>query len=94
MEELRGKLRDANKKLTPLKAVKQEFAQKQAALIAAHEIYEKLAPAEVEVDRAEELCAAKLSTPDIQDDVLLAVEKAPIGNPQTRTLKVRPTVIV
>jgi len=76
MEELRGKLRDANKKLTPLKAVKQEFAQKQAALIAAHEIYEKLAPAEVEVDRAEELCAAKLSTPDIQDDVLLAVEKA------------------
>mmetsp|Transcript_22477 Transcript_22477/g.40102 ORF Transcript_22477/g.40102 Transcript_22477/m.40102 type:complete len:2032 (-) Transcript_22477:157-6252(-) len=51
---LQSQLQEAQTKLNPLKTVRQDFVQRTAAQKAVHEILEKLSPAEVDVDRAEE----------------------------------------
>lgn len=52
--KLQVQLQAAQTKLNPLKAVRQEFLQRTAAQKMVQEVLEKLSPAEVDVDRAEE----------------------------------------
>lgn len=54
--KLQTQLQEANNKLTPLKTVRQDFQQKAQAQKVVEEILERLTPAELEVDRAEEAC--------------------------------------
>lgn len=55
--QLQAALQEAQNKLNPLKNVRQEFVQRTAAQKIVQEILEKLSPAEVDVDRAEEATA-------------------------------------
>jgi len=52
--QLQAQLQEAQQKLNPLKNVRQEFVQRTAAQKIMQEVLEKLSPAEVDVDRAEE----------------------------------------
>jgi len=52
--QLQTQLQEAQQKLNPLKTVRQDFVQRTAAQKAVQEILEKLSPAEVDVDRAQE----------------------------------------
>eukprot|EP00439_Symbiodinium_sp_Y106_P045970 s20_g5.t2 len=51
---LQAQLQEAQGKLNPLKNVRQDFVQRTAAQKVVQEVLEKLSPAEVDVDRAEE----------------------------------------
>lgn len=61
MAKIRERLRVANMKLGPLLNAKQEFRQRATAQRLSIEVLCVLAPAEVEIDRAEETCAPILA---------------------------------
>mmetsp|Transcript_106074 Transcript_106074/g.265691 ORF Transcript_106074/g.265691 Transcript_106074/m.265691 type:complete len:1391 (+) Transcript_106074:3-4175(+) len=54
LTKLQVQLQEAQNKLNPLKNVRQEFAQRQAAQRVVAEVLERLTPAEVDCDKAEE----------------------------------------
>eukprot|EP00928_Gymnodinium_smaydae_P033903 TRINITY_DN2414_c3_g1_i1.p1 TRINITY_DN2414_c3_g1~~TRINITY_DN2414_c3_g1_i1.p1 ORF type:complete len:2011 (-),score=734.13 TRINITY_DN2414_c3_g1_i1:159-5468(-) len=57
LTKLQNQLQEAQNKLNPIKNAKQDFVQRAAAQKLSEEVLEKLTPAELEVDRAEEAAA-------------------------------------
>jgi len=73
--KMQTQLQEAMTKLSPLKNVRQDFANRMAAQKMAQEILEKLTPAEVDVDRAEEVTAL-LSGDSLSKELLKQAEQA------------------
>lgn len=80
LSKLQNQLQEAQTKLNPLKSVRSDFAQKSAAQQLVTETLEKLTPAEVEVDRAEEatlmLNGETAMTKELMQQAEQAVSKA------------------
>mmetsp|Transcript_35599 Transcript_35599/g.94158 ORF Transcript_35599/g.94158 Transcript_35599/m.94158 type:complete len:1976 (+) Transcript_35599:140-6067(+) len=77
-EQLRGLLsllQECQNKLNPLKNVRQDFVQRTAAKKLVEEILEKLSPAEVDVDRAEE-AAMLLSSETMNKETIQQASQA------------------
>merc|ERR1712110_7849 len=78
MEEL-GKLLQllqvAQTKLTPLKTARQDFIQRAAAKKLVEELKVRLAPAEVDVDKAEEATMLMLADDTVTKDMLEKTDK-------------------
>eukprot|EP00930_Biecheleria_cincta_P023470 TRINITY_DN1695_c0_g4_i1.p1 TRINITY_DN1695_c0_g4~~TRINITY_DN1695_c0_g4_i1.p1 ORF type:complete len:2021 (+),score=568.23 TRINITY_DN1695_c0_g4_i1:448-6063(+) len=77
--QLQSQLQEAQSKLNPLKNVRQEYVQRTAARKVVQEVLEKLSPAEVDVDRAEEATAvlsAEVSSKEAMQQAQQAVTKA------------------
>mmetsp|Transcript_122013 Transcript_122013/g.304481 ORF Transcript_122013/g.304481 Transcript_122013/m.304481 type:complete len:1901 (-) Transcript_122013:56-5758(-) len=79
LTKLQMQLQEAQNKLNPLKTVRQDFEQRQTAQQIVAEVMEKLTPAEVECDKAEEatlLLAGEGSTKEMMSQADAAVQKA------------------
>eukprot|EP00930_Biecheleria_cincta_P023467 TRINITY_DN1695_c0_g1_i1.p1 TRINITY_DN1695_c0_g1~~TRINITY_DN1695_c0_g1_i1.p1 ORF type:complete len:2092 (+),score=696.54 TRINITY_DN1695_c0_g1_i1:73-6276(+) len=77
--QLQAQLQEAQNKLNPLKNVRQDFNQRVLAQKIVQEILEKLSPAEVDVDRAEEATAAmkaESGNQELMQQATTAVTKA------------------
>mmetsp|Transcript_38101 Transcript_38101/g.89254 ORF Transcript_38101/g.89254 Transcript_38101/m.89254 type:complete len:2003 (+) Transcript_38101:126-6134(+) len=74
ISKLQKQLQDCQTKLNPLKRVRQDYQQRAAAQKLVLEVLEKLGPAEVDVDRAEE--ASALIAGDATKESLQEAEKA------------------
>jgi len=77
--KLQAQLQEAQNKLNPLKTVRQDFVQRTAAQKLVAEVLDKLSPAEVDVDRAEEatvLLAGEGLTKETMAQAEAAVTKA------------------
>merc|ERR1712048_305061 len=68
-------LQEAQAKLNPLKTARQDFLQRAAAQKIIGEVLEKLTPAEVDVDRAEE-AAMILSTDSLSAELMKSADQA------------------
>eukprot|EP00927_Polykrikos_kofoidii_P001028 TRINITY_DN10374_c0_g1_i1.p1 TRINITY_DN10374_c0_g1~~TRINITY_DN10374_c0_g1_i1.p1 ORF type:complete len:1956 (-),score=521.59 TRINITY_DN10374_c0_g1_i1:151-5910(-) len=75
--KLQGQLQAAQAKLNPLRTVRQDFQQRAAAQKVSAEVLDKLVPAEVDVDRAEE--ASALILPDAPTKDLIATAEKAVG---------------
>jgi hypothetical protein len=73
--KLQAQLQAAQTKLTPLKTARQDFIQRTAAMKMTSELKDKLIPAEVEVDKAEE-ATALLEGDDANKEMLRQAEAA------------------
>jgi hypothetical protein len=71
--KLNTQLQEAQSKLNPLKSVRQDFVQRTQAQKMVQEVLEKLSPAEVDVDRAEEATVMLTASAD-SDTGLLSKE--------------------
>eukprot|EP00927_Polykrikos_kofoidii_P057621 TRINITY_DN5177_c0_g1_i4.p1 TRINITY_DN5177_c0_g1~~TRINITY_DN5177_c0_g1_i4.p1 ORF type:complete len:1994 (-),score=547.82 TRINITY_DN5177_c0_g1_i4:85-6066(-) len=74
LSRLQNSLQESQTKLNPLKTVRQDYVQRAAAQKIIAEIMEKLTPAEVEVDRAEE-AAMILSSDSLSNDNMQQAEQ-------------------
>jgi len=77
--KLQAQLQEAQVKLNPLKTVRQDYLQRVAAQKLVSEVMERLTPAEVDVDRAEEasmMLTAELLSPELLKQAEEAVTKA------------------
>jgi len=74
--KLQVKLQEAQLKLNPLKTCRQDFLSRTAAKKLVQEVMEKLSPAEVEVDRAEEATAALLNEETASKELMNAANAA------------------
>merc|ERR1719410_300364 len=75
ISKLQQQLQEAQNKLNPLKTVRQDFVQRAAAQKLVAEVLEKLSPAEVDVDRAEE-AVAMLTDEDVSSEQMQTAEAA------------------
>lgn len=76
---LQAQLQEAQSKLNPLKNVRQDFVQRTAAQKVVQEVLEKLSPAEVDVDRAEEateMLKTESTSKELMQQAQQAVAKA------------------
>lgn len=74
--KLMQQLQAAQTKLTPLKTVRQDYIQRSAAKKLVTELMEKLTPAEVEVDRADEATQLLFEGDETTKETLTGAEKA------------------
>lgn len=73
---LQAQLQEAQQKLSPLKNVRQEFVQRTAAQKMMQEVLEKLSPAEVDVDRAEEATEMLKSEEGVSKELMVQAQQA------------------
>jgi len=74
LAKLQKQCQDAQQKLNPLKTVRQDYLQRAAAAKMVTEVLDKLTPAEVEVDRAEE-AAHLLSSDNLSQELMKQAEQ-------------------
>mmetsp|Transcript_87908 Transcript_87908/g.152330 ORF Transcript_87908/g.152330 Transcript_87908/m.152330 type:complete len:1964 (-) Transcript_87908:239-6130(-) len=74
--KLMQQLQAAQTKLTPLKTVRQDYIQRSAAKKLVAELMEKLTPAEVEVDKADEATQMLFTSETVTKETLQQAEKA------------------
>ena len=74
--QLQQQLQEAQQKLVPLKNVRQEFVQRTAAQKMMQEVLEKLSPAEVDVDRAEEATQMLTSEEGASKELMVQAQQA------------------
>eukprot|EP00435_Cladocopium_sp_Y103_P075739 s332_g63.t4 len=74
--QLQQQLQEAQGKLSPLKNVRQEFVQRTAAQKMMQEVLEKLSPAEVDVDRAEEATQMLTSEEGASKELMVQAQQA------------------
>ncbi|CAK0902538.1 unnamed protein product [Prorocentrum cordatum] len=82
--KLSNQLQEAQGKLNPLKAVRQEFVQRTQAQKMVQEVLEKLSPAEVDVDRAEEATVMLTASADVDTGL---IPKEAVKNAETAVSK-------
>eukprot|EP00929_Paragymnodinium_shiwhaense_P082833 TRINITY_DN4384_c0_g3_i1.p1 TRINITY_DN4384_c0_g3~~TRINITY_DN4384_c0_g3_i1.p1 ORF type:complete len:1904 (+),score=731.59 TRINITY_DN4384_c0_g3_i1:615-5714(+) len=73
--QLKIRLQKCHTRLAPMKAVRQEFQQRQQAQVVVKEMMQKIMPAEVEVDNAKEVVSA-LKKDEANEEAMTTADKA------------------